>query len=136
MFKGNAQDLHESIVFYVPVSHFPSLFDIIVALFLRRNSYDFYLVYTSIRAPILAPNFKLLGSSIAFVGDQKLTRFRLSFFVVFDPKMAPKSDSKTCTKITFLHPVLRPKFLTPPGPFWASFGLHLGLIWLPFWTPF
>ena len=29
---------------------------------------DFYLVYTSILAPILATNFELLGSSIAFVG--------------------------------------------------------------------
>ena len=94
---------------------------------------DFYLVYTSILAPILASIFELSGSSLAFVGDQKLARFRLSFLVVFDPKMAPKVTPKRCTEITLLHPVLRPKFLTPPL---AHFGPHLGSIWVSFGFPF
>ena len=77
---------------------------------------DFYLVYTSILAPILAPIFELSGSSLAFVGDQKLARFRLSFFVVFDPKMAPKSDPKTVHKNHFFAPQFKTPVSDPPWP--------------------
>ena len=90
---------------------------------------DFYLVYTSILAPILAPIFELLGSSIAFVGDQKLTRFRFSCFVIFDPKMAPKSDPKTVHTNQFVAPCFKTQVSDPPWPI-------LGLIWAPFGSHF
>ena len=99
---------------------------------------DFYLVYTSILAPILAPIFELLGSSIAFVGDQKLARFGLSFFVVFDPKMAPKSDPKTVHKNHFFAPQFKTPVSDPPwpilGPIWAPFGSHLASLLDPILT--
>ena len=101
---------------------------------------DFYLVYTSILAPILAPIFELSGSSLAFVGDQKLARFRLSFFVVFDPKMAPKSDPKTVHKNHFVAPCFKTQVSDPPWPIlgliWAPFGSHLASLLDPILAPF
>ena len=89
---------------------------------------DFYLVHTSILAPILAPNLELSGSSLAFVGDQKLTRFRLSFFIVFDTKMAPKSDFKTVHKNHILAPCFKTQVSDPP---WHILGLILNAARIP-----
>ena len=101
---------------------------------------DFYLVYTSILAPILAPIFELSGSSIAFVGDQNLTRFRLWFFVIVDPKMAPKSEPKTVHKNHFFAPCFKTQVSDPPWPIfgliWAPFGSHLASLLDPILTPF
>ena len=74
---------------------FPLLLTSLLLDFCDGFRNDFYLVHTSILAPILAPFVELSGSSLAFVGDQKLARFRLSIFIVVDPKMAPKSYTKT-----------------------------------------
>ena len=113
LFEGNAQDQHESTFFDVPVSHFPLLF--VTSLLLHccdgfRN--EFYLVHTSILAPILAHILELSGSNIAFVGDPKFARFRLSFLIVFGPKMAPKSYTKTVHGNHFVAPCFNNAFLT------------------------
>ena len=101
---------------------------------------DFYLVYTSILAPILASIFELSGSSLAFVGDRKLARFRLSFFVVFDPKMAPKSDTETVHRNHFFTPCFKTQVSDPPWPIlgliWAPFGSHLASLLDSILAPF
>ena len=101
---------------------------------------DFYLVYTSILAPILTPIFKLSGSSLAFVGDQKLARLRLSFFIVFDPKIAPKSDTETVHRNHVFAPCFQTQVSDPPWPIfgliWAPFGSHLASLLDPILAPF
>ena len=89
---------------------------------------------------MLAPILELSGSSLAFVGDQKLTRFRLSFFVVFDPKMAPKSDPETVHRNHFVAPCFKTQVSDPPWPIlnliWAPFGSHLAPLLDPILAPF
>ena len=100
---------------------FPLFLTYVLLYFCDGFRNDFYLVYTSILAPILAPIFELSGSSLAFVGDPKLARFRLSFFVVFHPKMAPKSDPETVHRNHFFAPCFKTPVSDPPL---AHFGPH------------
>ena len=91
-------------------------------------------------APILASILELSGSSLAFVGDQKLARFRLSFFIVVDPKVAPKSNTKTVHTNHFVAPCFKTQVSEPPwhilGLIWTLFAPHLASILDPILIPF
>ena len=60
------------------------------------------------------------------------------FFVVFDPKMAPKSDPKTVHKNHFFAPQFKTPVSDPPwpilGPIWAPRGSHLASLLDPILT--
>ena len=64
LFEENAQDLHESTFFNVPVSHFPSLFYIVLLYFCEGFRNYFYLVHTSISIPNLESILELSGALV------------------------------------------------------------------------